>query len=323
MECPMTDDRLKLIVTRRDMHGPDIVVVELKSADGADLPPFEPGSHVDVEVAPGLNRQYSLCGDPHDRTHYRLGILKTADSRGGSREAHTLLTLRKTVRISKPRNHFPLHPAAKTSILIAGGIGVTPILAMALDLYRRGENFVLHYCARSRGAAAFVDELESAPFALQVVLHFDDGASEQRFDPARDVPRADAGTHVYFCGPAGFMQWVESGCRELGYASAQLHQEHFSAEVSTAGGSFEVQLARTGIVVPVPEGVSIVKALEGAGVKVETMCGQGVCGTCLCDVLEGLPDHRDSYLTDEEHRENTQMTLCCSRSLSKRLVLDL
>lgn len=319
----MTNDGLELIVTRRDMHGPDIVVMELKSVDGAALPSFEPGSHVDVEITPEFKRQYSLCGDPHDRTHYRLGILKAANSRGGSREAHNLLVPGKTVRVSKPRNHFPLHPAAKTSLLIAGGIGITPILAMALDLHRRGESFVLHYCARSRSAAAFVDELERGAFAGQVALHFDDGASDQRFDPARDVPRANADTHVYFCGPDGFMQWVENGCRARGYSLAQLHQEHFSAEVSSAGDSFEVQLARTGIVVAVPEGVSIVKALEGAGVKVDTMCGQGVCGTCLCAVLDGLPDHRDSYLTDEEHRESTQMTLCCSRSLSKRLVLDL
>lgn len=316
-------DGLELIVTRRDMHGPDIAVVELRSADRTDLPPFEPGSHVDVEISPELKRQYSLCGDPHDRTYYRLGILKVAQSRGGSREAHHLLVPGKAVRISKPRNHFPLHPIARKSILIGGGIGITPILAMALDLHRRGEDFVLHYCARSRSAAAFVEELESAPFAGQVFFHFDDGASDQRFEPARDVQAADPDTHVYFCGPSGFMQWVENGCRTLGYTPAQLHQEHFSAEVSSAGGSFDVQLARTGVVVPVPEGVSIVKALEGAGVKVETMCGQGVCGTCLCDVLEGLPDHRDSYLTDEEHSENTQMTLCCSRSLSKRLVLDL
>jgi vanillate O-demethylase ferredoxin subunit len=209
------------------------------------------------------------------------------------------------------------------NILIGGGIGITPILAMAIELNRRGRDFILHYCARSHTSAAFVDELKSGPFAERVVFHFDDEGDGQRFDPVRDVPPRSAGTHVYFCGPTGFMKWVENGCRSLGYGPSQLHKEHFSAEVSAAGGAFEVYLARTGIVVPVPEGVSIVKALAAAGVEVETMCEQGICGTCLCDVLEGLPDHRDSYLTDEEHREGTQMTLCCSRALSTRLVLDL
>ncbi len=319
----MTDDTLNLVVTRREMHGPDIVVVELRAVAGGELPPFEAGSHVDVEITSGLKRQYSLCGDPSDRTHYRLGILQVAESRGGSREAHLQLLTGKEVRISRPRNHFPLHPDATHHVLIAGGIGITPLLAMAIDLHRRGSEFVLHYCARSRASAAFVDELTHSPFADRVVFHFDDGAAEQRLAPARDLPPPAADTHVYFCGPTGFMTWIEESSRSLGFAPSQLHKEHFSAEVSSAGGAFEVHLARTGITVQVPEGLSIVKALAGAGVKVETMCGQGVCGTCLCDVIEGTPDHRDSYLTDEEHQENSQMTLCCSRSLSPRLVLDL
>lgn len=319
----MADDALNLVVTRREMHGLDILVVELRDAEGRELPPFEAGAHVDVEITPDLKRQYSLCGDPEDRTRYRLGILKVADSRGGSSGAHDLLVAGREVRIGRPRNHFPLHPDAGNNILIAGGIGITPILAMALALHRRGAAFVLHYCARSRGAAAFVDELVQAPFAERVRLHFDDGPSEQRFDLARDLPPASAETHLYFCGPTGFMSWIEKSGRDFGFAPSQLHQEHFSAEVSTAGSGFEVELARTGITVQVPDGVSIVKALAGVGVKVETMCGQGVCGTCLCDVLEGTPDHRDSYLTDEEHQKNAQMTLCCSRSLTHRLVLDL
>ena len=319
----MSADMLDFVVTGRELHGSNILVVELQDPDGQDLPAFDAGAHVDVEVAPGLMRQYSLCNDPAERHRYRLGILRVLDSRGGSRQAHELLVPGRKVRIGRPRNQFPLDLTAQYSVLVGGGIGITPILAMAFDLHSRGMEFELHYCARSGASAAFLDELKRVPFAERVKLHFDDATDGARLDPQADLPAPASGTQVYFCGPEGFMTWLAARCEAMGYTPKQLHREHFSADVSLAGDSFEVVLQRSGLTVPVPEGTSIVKALAKAGIRVETMCGQGICGTCLTDVLEGIPDHRDSFLTDEEHAANDQMTLCCSRALTARLVLDL
>ena len=208
-------------------------------------------------------------------------------------------------------------------MLVGGGIGLTPLLAMAHQLDAAKRDFVLHYCARTPAKAAFLDELAEAPYAANVRLHFDDGPAEQRLDPARDLPAPDGGAHLYVCGPAGFMDWVTGAARARGYPEPRIHKEYFTAEVDSSGGAFEVMLAKGGRTVPVAAGQSIVEALRVVGVRVEVSCEQGVCGTCLCDVLDGLPDHRDSYLTDAEHAANDQMTLCCSRALTPRLVLDL
>lgn len=321
------DTHLDLIVARREQQAHGVVVLDLAAADGAALPPFEAGAHVDVQVAPGLVRPYSLCGDPSDRSRYRLGVLLEAASRGGSAAVHAGFGVGDRVRTGLPRNRFALAPAATNAVLIGGGIGVTPLLAMAHHLHRAGQDFVLHYCARERGRAAFLAELDRAPFQGRVRMHFDDGPPAQRLDLDRDLPTAAPGVHLYVCGPAGFMDWVIAGARQRGHAEAQIHSEAFTAAVNGttdgAGDRFEVVLARSGRTVAVPAGTSIVQALAGIGVTVEVSCEQGVCGTCLCDVLEGVPDHRDTYLTAEEKAANDQMALCCSRAKTPRLVLAL
>ena len=314
---------LSVLIARRAIHGGEIAVLDLVAPDGAELPPFEPGAHVDVEIGPDLIRQYSLCSDPADRSRYRLAVLREPTSRGGSQGVHDHFHEGRTIRIGRPRNLFPLHVGKRHTVLVAGGIGITPLLAMAYRLHSLGAPFTLHYCVRSIARAAFLEEIQALPFASRLVLHADDGDVAQRFDPARDLPSSSEGVEVHFCGPAGFMKWLEAGCRQLGYSPEQLHQEHFSAEADTSGGSFEVELAQTGITVTVRENQSIVQALAGAGVKVETMCQQGICGTCICTVLDGIPDHRDSFLTDAEREENREMLICCSRAKSSRLVLDL
>lgn len=319
----MSDPMLQVEIAARRQAAHDIVVLELVPVDGAPLPSWEPGAHVDVEVGPDLLRQYSLCGDPSRTDRYRLGILLDPASRGGSSGIHGCFHLGERIRISTPRNHFPLVADAAATVLIAGGIGITPLLAMAHQLHSLALPFTFHYCARTRARAAFLDELAAAPYAGNVQLHFDDGAPAQRFDPTRDFPAPSGGAHLYVCGPTGFMDWVIGAAASLGFPDDRVHKEYFGAEVDTSGDAFEVVLSRSGRTVPIAAGQSIMAALKTVGVRVDVSCEQGVCGTCICDVLDGIPDHRDSYLTDEEKESNDQMTLCCSRARTPQLVLDL
>lgn len=316
-------DTLEVVVAQRTEPAEGIVVLDLVPAPGKALPRFEAGAHVDVHLGPDLIRQYSLCSDPADLSRYQLGILLADASRGGSAAIHGKVRAGDTLTISAPRNLFPLAPEATQTILIGGGIGVTPLLAMARHCAANAKTYTLHYCARSKAKAAFLDDLATAPLSAHTKLHFDDGPAEQRFVPERDLPAPAPGIHLYVCGPAGFMEWAIGEAHRLGYAEAQIHREYFEAEVDTSGGAFEVKLAQSGKTVTVPAGIPIVKALADIGVKVDVSCEQGICGTCMCTVLEGVPDHRDNYLTDEEKADNDQILVCCSRSKTPTLVLDL
>jgi vanillate O-demethylase ferredoxin subunit len=318
-----TDNCLNVRILSREDAATDIVSLELVAADGAALPPFEPGSHVDVHVAPGIVRQYSLCGDPTETHRYRLGILRDPASRGGSEAIHRAFAAGQVIRISQPRNNFQLAPQARRSILVAGGIGITPLLAMAYRLQAEAADFTLHYCTRSRERTAFVPELSAPALAPRVVLHHDDGPPGQRFGLDACLPPPAAGTHLYVCGPAGFINFVTEGAKRAGWEPGQIHVEHFAAQVSTEGAAFTVVAANSGITVQVAAGQSVAQALCAGGVNLPLSCEQGICGTCLTRVIEGTPDHRDLYQTDDEKAANTHMTPCCSRSLSARLVLEL
>lgn len=319
----MNEHLLKVVVRKREIQGRDVVVLDLGRADGSALPAFQAGAHVDIHIAPGLVRQYSLCGDPANGAVYRLGILKDPASRGGSQGVHDILLEGREVQISTPRNLFTLAPGDGRSILLGGGIGITPMIAMAHTLYRQGADFELHYCARSRSHSAFLGELANAPFAGRVHTHFDDEAAQQRLDLAHVLGQGDADVHLYTCGPAGFMDWVMAGARAQGYSEDHIHKEYFQVQVDTRGEGFEVVAARSNKSVQVAAGQSILDALAQVGIKIEISCEQGVCGTCLCEVLEGEPDHRDVYLTDDEKAANDQILVCCSRARSKKLVLDI
>ncbi|MCS2171471.1 PDR/VanB family oxidoreductase [Scandinavium sp. TWS1a] len=309
---------LTLQVIRRELQG-EVVLLTLAHADGIALPAFRAGAHVDLHLTADLIRPYSLCGDPQDRQHYQLGILKDGNSQGGSLAVHALRE-GDAVAVSEPRNLFNLVECAAHSLLIGGGIGITPMLAMAAELHAAGRSFTLHYCARSRTHAAFVPQLESADYGGQVQLHFSD---EQRLNLDAVLSDVPPGTHVYVCGPTRLMDAVNDGAKRHGYAAENVHQECFSAEVQTGGAAFEVVAATSGITVQVLEDQTIVEALAQAGLKVNVSCKQGICGSCLTDVLEGEPDHRDSYLTDEEKADGDQILLCCSRAKCGRLVIDL
>lgn len=318
----MQDEIMTLKVVRREAHTDEIAVIELVAADGSPLPAFEAGAHIDLHLSEGLVRQYSLSNAPGQGDRYRLGVLNDPNSRGGSRAVHERLHEGVEVSASAPRNHFPLDASAGHSLLVGGGIGITPMIAMAHALQAAGQSFELHYCCRSRSNAAFLQELE-ATFGTALVLHFDDLAPEQRLNIADVIAGQASDTHLYVCGPSGFMDWVIGTAKEAGWPDARVHFEYFNAEVDTSGGAFKVEAAASGVTVQVEEGVSIAKALKAAGVKVDVSCEEGVCGTCICDVLEGVPDHRDHFLNEEERADNDQIAVCCSRAKSERLVLDL
>lgn len=324
MNTALTPDRHQVVVQRRVVQGGAVVVLDLHSADGAALPAFEAGAHIDVHLAPGLVRQYSLCGDPAETGRYRLGVLRDPASRGGSLAVFDRLNEGAVITIGAPRNHFPLDADAHHSVLVGGGIGITPMIAMAYALQTAGRSFELHYCARSAASSAFLDELAAAPFADKVTLHFDDAGDDSKLQlPARLAAAGTTGTHLYTCGPSGFMDWVIATGKQAGLAAAQIHREYFNAEVDTNGIGFEVVAVASGKTVRVAEGQTIVSALKTIGIQVEVSCEEGVCGTCVCTVLEGECDHRDVYLTDDEKADNDQIMTCCSRAKSARLVLDI
>jgi vanillate O-demethylase ferredoxin subunit len=316
---------LAVRVARKIDEAQDICSFELVAVDGGPLPAFTAGAHVDVQLPGGISRSYSLCNDPQETQRYLLGVLRDPASRGGSRAMHDTVQEGDVLQISAPKNHFPLAPGAQRSLLLAGGIGVTPLLAMAEQLAHAQADFELHYCSRSAQRTAFRERLAASAFADKVEFHFDDAAPAQKFDLMQLLAAPQAGVHLYVCGPKGFMDAVLISARAQGWPAEQLHHEFFSAEVLTSDSdaSFEIKLASSGRIVMVPKDKTVTQALAEAGVDILMSCEQGVCGTCLTRVLDGVPDHRDSYLTPEEQAANDQFLPCCSRAKTPQLVLDL
>lgn len=317
---------LQVRVARRTVEAQDIRGLELAAVDGKPLPAFSAGSHIDVHLPGGIVRQYSLCNDPAETHRYQIAVLRDPASRGGSAAVHDALQEGATLAISAPRNHFALAHAAPSHLLLAGGIGVTPILCMAERLAATQAAFQMHYACRSAERMAFAERIRGAAFATKVQLHFDEGAAEQRLDIAAVLASAAPGAHLYVCGPKGFMDAVLAAARTQGWAEDRLHWEFFAgadAGPRADDGRFEVKIASSGRVIAVLPDQTVVQALSAAGVEVMISCEQGVCGTCLTHVLDGEVDHRDAYLTPEEQAANDQFTPCCSRARSACLVLDL
>jgi vanillate monooxygenase ferredoxin subunit len=317
-------ESLAVRVVRKVREAQDIASFELARANDAPLPAFSAGSHIDVQVPGGLTRQYSLCNDSGEQHRYRIAVLRDPASRGGSIAMHDAVHEGDELHISEPRNHFPLHHARR-SLLFAGGIGVTPLLCMAQRLATIGADFALHYCTRSPERTAFLQEVAAAPFARSVQLHFDSGPPSQKLNLERLLATPDPGAHIYVCGPTGFIDHVVGNAKAHGWSNDQVHLEYFGAAPKDTSGDapFDVKIASTGKTYTVAAGRSVVQALQEHGVEILTSCEQGVCGTCITRVLEGEPDHRDMYFTDEERAKNDQFTPCCSRARSRMLVLDL
>jgi vanillate O-demethylase ferredoxin subunit len=314
---------LQVRVAARTEAAEEVVHLRLESTDGNALPPFQAGAHVDIHLPGGLVRQYSLCNAPGEVDSYELGVLRTPDSRGGSQAAHGL-QVGDTVQISAPRNLFPLAQGAAHHLLLAGGIGITPLLSMAQALYAAGQSFQLHACSRSAARLPFAQRLRSAPWAGCTRSHLDSADGQPSHDLRAIIASAPAGSHVYACGPAGFISAARQAAADAGLDPSRFHSESFSAEVQVQEGDtgFEIEI-NDGRVFQVAADQTVAQCLEANGVFIALSCEQGICGTCVTNVREGIPDHRDSYLSEEERASNRLFTPCCSRARSPRLVLDI
>ena len=310
----------ELLVQKAEVLAEDVVALTLVSPDGEPLPSWSPGAHIDLVLADDLVRQYSLCSSPGDDAAWRVGVLRTPNSRGGSQRVHESLVEGTTVTVRGPRNHFPLVPAS-TYLFIAGGIGITPILPMIAETQAAGANWRLLYGGRYRGSMAFLPEL--AAYGDRVTVVPQDEAGVLDLDGALGTPQP--GTLVYCCGPEGLLSAVEAKCASWPLGS--LHLERFSAKPqepsAAAEESFELVLQQTGVTVTVPPDKTVFQAAQEAGANVLGSCMEGICGTCETEVVEGDVDHRDSVLNDEERASNEFMMICVSRCKSKRLVLDI
>ncbi|NEU98652.1 cytochrome P450/oxidoreductase [Bradyrhizobium uaiense] len=300
---------------------PDIVVIDVIAEHGQQLPSFTAGAHIDVEAVPGIIRQYSLCGDPVNRDRYRIAVRRDASSRGGSNAIHSHAQVGARLRIRPPRNSFPLNEEARCFLLFAAGIGITPILCMAYRLDALGRDFLLHYAVRRRYDAAFISELLRSPFADKVRLHVSDEGSRLDIQRVLSAPKSEQ--HVYICGPHRFIEPLVNHASQLGWLEEHVHVERFSREVVAAGEPFTIIAERSGKRVEVASDKTILAALKDAGIDVQSSCQSGVCGTCLTDVLQGIPEHRDLVQTPEEKASNLKVAVCCSRARSRILVLDI
>jgi ferredoxin-NADP reductase len=312
-----------LVVRRRSTPAEGVAVLDLAHPESQDLPPWEPGAHIDLVLGDGLTRQYSLCGDPRDSRVWRVGVLLDPNSRGGSQFVHDNLIEGATVQVRGPRNHFPLVDSP-TYRFIAGGIGITPIMAMLEAVQQSGGDWTLLYGGRTRASMAFADELAER-YPERVTVWPQDERGLLDLESLLKDPQDN--TLVYCCGPEPLLAAVEQQC-DL-WPAGTLHIERFAAKTPTAAqaaealGQFEVVCQRSGITLEITADKSILETLEEADIPIMASCYEGVCGTCEARVLEGTPDHRDSMLTEPEKAANEVMLVCVSRSRTERLVLDL
>ncbi|TDD39616.1 PDR/VanB family oxidoreductase [Saccharopolyspora elongata] len=309
-----------VVVEATDSRADDVVALTLRDPEGQHLPAWEPGAHIDVDLGPGLIRQYSLCGDPRTADRWRIAVLREPRGRGGSARIHDHVRVGDRLRVRGPRNRFPLADAERY-FLVAGGIGITPILAMATKVAALGRPWTLLYGGRTRSSMAFLDELTALPGGELIIVPQDEFGLPD-LDRYLAVP-AD-GTVVYCCGPGPMLSAVEQACGA--WPAGSLHRERFSAEVpqpDADSGSFEVVLKRSGLRLAVPEHEPLLDVLEASGIEIDNSCRAGICGTCVVGVVSGEPDHRDDVLTDEERERGEIMLPCVSRSRGRVLVLDL
>jgi vanillate O-demethylase ferredoxin subunit len=307
---------LRLAAVRHEAAG--IHSFEFRAPDGAALPAFTAGAHVDVHLPGGTIRQYSLCNAPHERDRYVVAVKRDAGSRGGSVWLHDHARVGAIFQLGAPRNHFALHEEAPHTVLIAGGIGITPIACMVQRLRALGRSWELHYSVRRRDEAAFLSSIGTQ----HVHVHVDAEHGGVPLPLACIVDAAPAEAHLYCCGPGPMLDAFESAAAVR--PSSHVHVERFApAQAAATEGGFTVKLARSGGAVRVAPGCTILDALREHGIHVPASCEQGICGTCETRVLAGRPDHRDSLLSGDEKAANNVMMICCSGSRDDVLVLDL
>ncbi len=302
----------------------DIISLELVDPRGRDLPEFSAGAHLDVHIAEGLVRQYSLSNDPAERRRYQIAVLNEPAGRGGSKALHEKARPGATLSVSAPRNHFPLANDAKRHLLLAGGIGVTPMMAMIATLTARGDDWRMHYCTRSAEKTAFRERLKPFIAAGNVILHHDGGDPKKGLDIAAALKKVEPGTHLYYCGPSGFMAAVAAAAKH--WPDGSVHFEFFNSPATLPAETrpntpFQVKLKSTGEVLDIPADKSIVQVLRDNGRVIDTSCEEGYCGTCLTRYVEGQPEHRDTLLDADDSAK--YVVICCARSILPMLVLDI
>lgn len=321
-------DRIEVVVRSITLLAAETVSVEFVASDDNGLPAFEAGAHVDVLLPNGIRRSYSLCNRPTDRHRYVIGVKKASPSRGASSYIHDRLRVGQRIEISRPRNNFPLARSATRSVLIAGGIGITPIWSMIQTLESERKEWKLYYAARTARDAAFLSELRALNLAYpgNVDIRFDHEPRVAMLDIKAIVnENAGAGVHFYACGPSPMLDAFETATNSI--PEANRHLERFSAEAKESSDSalaeYEAVLAKSGMTLRVTPEKSLLDTLLDAGVNVDFSCMEGICGSCKVAVREGLPDHRDHVLSEEEHARNDTVLVCCCGSRTQRLVLDL
>ena len=303
----------------------DIVRLTLSDEHNKSLPSYDCGAHIDLHLPAGIVRQYSLVDPPGAGPVYRIAVKRESMSRGGSKYIHDDMRVGEKLKISTPRNNFGLDPSAAHVVLLAGGIGVTPLISMAQFLAASERTFALHYFTRSTESTAFLGLIQTSKLKDRTRNYFGLGAKEVE-KAAEEVLRYQSGSHLYLCGPTFFMDVIKSTAERQNWPQSSIHFEYFSAPVSRneiSQDAFEVQLSRTGQVFQILPSQTIADVLARNGVPIQTSCEQGICGTCVTKVLEGVPDHRDFYLSDQEKSRSDKMTICTSRSKTKRIVLDI
>ena len=311
---------LRLRVRSATWEAPNIISYELRPLEAGELPPFTAGAHIDLTLPNGLIRSYSLVNAQSERHRYVIAVQKDRASRGGSKWVHENFRPGDILAINGPRNNFALNEAAEKSILIAGGIGITPIMSMTERLSTLKRDWELIYCARTKADAAFEEQLQN--FGSRVRFNFDAEPGGKMLDIAAVVRAAPPNAHIYCCGPLPMLSAFEAATAEL--PRERVHVEYFTAkEPPAVRGGFKVVLAKTGREFTVAPGKTILDTLLDAGLDIPYSCMEGVCGTCETKVLEGTPDHRDLILTEEEHAAGKIMMICCSGAKSEKLVLDL
>jgi len=315
-----TSATLRLRLTRIAYATDTISLFEFQAADGGELPPFTAGAHISIRMGPVLVRQYSLVNSQDERHRYVIGVKREAKSRGGSAFMHDKMRVGALYEIGFPRNDFALDEAAAHTVLFAGGIGITPIYCMIQRLEALGRSWELHFAAQTREQAAFIRELQL--YGRRVHIHIDAESAGKFLDLTGIVAAAPAHAHLYCCGPKPMLSAFEAAAS--GRPERHVHVEYFAAKAEAAvAGGFVVELARSAKSFQIPPGRTILEVLLESGMKVANSCQQGICGLCETRVISGIPDHRDSLLTDKERAANAVMMVCCSGSLSDRLVLDL
>jgi len=315
---------IRVRVTSVKQEARDKKRVELGPLDGDSLPPFSAGSHIDLHLANGMIRSYSLSNGPDQANRYLVGVKNEEAGRGGSRFIHERLEVGDEIEISAPRGHFKLEEDAEHSVLIAGGIGITPLMSMSRRLESLGKSWEMHYAARDVENAGFVAELRG--FGRKVQFYFRKGSRDisarDRVDLAALIKRAPGNTHFYCCGPSEMIMAFQAATESL--PTTRVHLERFSNEQQVEKeGTFTVVLQRSGETLEVCSGQTILEALLDRGFDVPYSCTEGICSTCQTTVVSGIPDHRDMILSKEQKESNKLIMICCSRSKTDTLVLDI